>query len=79
MLEDVISTRFVVDYEEALSMSSAYANIMPILFIENTKETHLGASLKIFPSVRGKRRDRINKTCGSMMDMDGLDKMTRHV
>ena len=52
-------------------------NIFPILLIENTKEAHLGASLKIFPIVRGKRRDRMNKTCVSMVDMDGLDKMVR--
>jgi hypothetical protein len=54
------------------------ANLFPILLIENTKDVHLGASLKIFPIVRGKRRDGMNKTCCSMVDINGLEYTARH-
>ena len=77
MFGAVIAARFVFDQEGAYR-DHPCANIFPILLIENTKDAHLDASLKIFPIVRGKRRDRMNKTCGIMVDMDGLDKMTRH-
>jgi hypothetical protein len=50
----------------------------PILLIQSSEEAHLGTSLKIFPIVRGKRRDGTNKTCGSMVDMGGLDNTARH-
>ena len=49
------------------------ANLLPILLIKGKKDAHLGASLKIFPIVRGQRRDRMNKTCGSMVDTDGFE------
>jgi hypothetical protein len=54
------------------------ANLFPILLIENTKDVHLGASLKIFPIIRGQRRDGMNKTCGSMVDTDGFEYTARH-
>ena len=47
------------------------ANLLPMLLIEGKKVAHLGASLKIFPIVGGQRWDRMNKTCGSMVDTDG--------
>ena len=49
-----------------------------ILLIQSREEAHLGTSLKIFPIVRGKRRDGMNKTCVSMVDMGGLDNTDRH-
>jgi hypothetical protein len=54
------------------------ANLLPMLLIEGKKDAHLGASLKIFPIVRGQRRDRMNKTCGSMVDTDGFEYTVRH-
>ena len=54
------------------------ANLFPVLLIESTKDAHLGASLKIFPIVRGERWDGMNIASSSMVDMDGLDRLTRH-
>jgi hypothetical protein len=49
-----------------------------ILLIQISEEAHLGGSLKIFPFVRGKRREGMNKTCCSMVDINGLEYTARH-
>jgi hypothetical protein len=54
------------------------ANLFPVLLIESTKDAHLGASLKIFPIVQGKRRNEMNKTCVNMVDTDGFQYTVRH-